>query len=145
MSIFKPEQFCVWPKKIRLRCKVVYLNILHTKLHVKLQKVELFHLKSAVQEPTNAYCVSVAYIQMVCHGLCHTSNLGLYRFEKKLFLKSFCQHHFCHFSVYDWLKVDEYSCVDQEPGPNVPAFSAISRALFRFWSKSSHLIGISKE
>lgn len=27
----------------------------------------------------------------------------------------------------------------QDPGPNVPAFSAISRALFRFWSNSSHL------
>lgn len=27
----------------------------------------------------------------------------------------------------------------QDPGPNVPAFSAISRALFKFWSKSSHL------
>lgn len=32
-----------------------------------------------------------------------------------------------------------------DPGPKVPAFSATSRANFRFWSNSSHLIGISRE
>lgn len=32
-----------------------------------------------------------------------------------------------------------------DPGPKVPAFSATSRANFKFWSNSSHLIGISRE
>lgn len=50
----------------------------------------------------------------------------------------------CRISQNLWGGVS-IACSAYDPGPKVPAFSATSRANFRFWSNSSHLMGISRE